>query len=154
MIASCNPAAHKIYQARPNSALTTLPFDAGALSRLRHLLAHEGTRQHIVANRTDRDQGALLRVQPQEDRSLLVSTSDYWWSADDAQHAQLTFDLSTAETEIIRHLMQGWNLGDIAAHRGTRPDTVRSQLKSAFAKTQTNSQHNLVRMMMVLAQLD
>ena len=49
-------------------------------------------------------------------------------------------DLSSAEASVAVHLSSGLTVDQIAARRGVSPETVRSQVKSIFAKTGVNSQ--------------
>ncbi|MBF0415375.1 MAG: hypothetical protein HQL79_06365 [Magnetococcales bacterium] len=60
------------------------------------------------------------------------------------------FGLTTAEAHLARELASGRNLGEIADHKGISRHTVRSQLKTVFAKTGTNRQSELVRLVMTL----
>lgn len=48
-------------------------------------------------------------------------------------------DLSSAEASVAVHLSSGLTVDQIAARRGVSPETVRSQVKSIFAKTGVNS---------------
>ncbi|WP_201402397.1 helix-turn-helix transcriptional regulator [Kaistia sp. 32K] len=54
------------------------------------------------------------------------------------------FRLTPAEIRIVVALSQGENLGSLAAAWGVSPHTIRAQLRSAFAKTDTHKQHELV----------
>ncbi|TGN42439.1 LuxR family transcriptional regulator, partial [Paracoccus liaowanqingii] len=53
--------------------------------------------------------------------------------------------LSAAETSIVQALVDGLKIEQIAQARGTSPDTVRTQLKSIFAKTGCSRQSDVVR---------
>ena len=56
------------------------------------------------------------------------------------------FDLTAAEAEVLRLLVQGRTLAAIAAARGVALGTVRSQLKAIFGKTGTHRQAELVQL--------
>ncbi|WP_207061636.1 helix-turn-helix transcriptional regulator [Motiliproteus sp. SC1-56] len=56
------------------------------------------------------------------------------------------FELTEAETDIARSLVEGLALNEIAEVRHSSVSTVRTQLKSVFAKTGTRSQAGLVRL--------
>lgn len=58
-----------------------------------------------------------------------------------------TFGLSAAEVEIAVELAGGAELSEIAAERGVRLTTVRSQLASLMSKTQTKRQAQLVALL-------
>lgn len=61
------------------------------------------------------------------------------------------FRLTEAEISLVRALCAGHALADVAARRCVSLDTVRSQLKSVFAKTQTHRQADLVRLLLGLS---
>ena len=56
------------------------------------------------------------------------------------------FEFTPAETEIVRALTEGHTLQQIAGARSRSLDTIRAQLKSIMAKTETRSQTELVRL--------
>ena len=55
-----------------------------------------------------------------------------------------SFNLTVAETSVVKFLLQGHRPADIAAFRSTSVGTVRSQLASVFSKTGFKSQAQLV----------
>lgn len=65
-----------------------------------------------------------------------------------ADLVQRLFDLSEAEAELAVALCAGRTLDEAATARGTSLHTVRSQLKSLFAKTGTNRQADLIVLML------
>jgi len=58
------------------------------------------------------------------------------------------YDLTPAEAEILRLLAEGRSLEEVAQQRGITMNTVRSQLKQVFAKTDTRRQGELVRLVL------
>lgn len=56
------------------------------------------------------------------------------------------FGLSNSEQEILKTLVQGQSLGELAVRRGRSIETVRTQAKSLLAKTGVGSQLDLVRL--------
>jgi DNA-binding CsgD family transcriptional regulator len=60
------------------------------------------------------------------------------------------YDLTPAETEIANGLLTGFSLEEIAQLRRVSVATVRSQMKSLLAKTDTNRQADLVRLLATL----
>jgi len=64
-----------------------------------------------------------------------------------AQLMQL-FGLSPAEARLLRALVQGTTLDDYARECDVRLTTLKTQLKSLFAKTGTHRQADLVRLVM------
>lgn len=56
------------------------------------------------------------------------------------------FGLSRAEAAVTRAMVDGLSAGEIADLRGTKGDTVRSQIKSIYAKTGVRRRADLVRL--------
>ncbi len=66
-------------------------------------------------------------------------------TAQGAQFVSEAFDLTESEIAVIRLIMEGCSTKVIATRRATAEATVRSQLKSIFAKTGTSGQTELLR---------
>lgn len=58
------------------------------------------------------------------------------------------YGLTTAEARLVIALVGGHKLEEAAQLSGTSPHTVRNQLKSAFRKTETNRQAELVKLVL------
>jgi DNA-binding CsgD family transcriptional regulator len=58
------------------------------------------------------------------------------------------YDLTPAEAELVSLLAGGASLEGAAKRRGVTINTVRSQLKNVFAKTETNRQGELIRLVL------
>jgi DNA-binding CsgD family transcriptional regulator len=58
------------------------------------------------------------------------------------------YDLTTAESELVGMLAAGYCLAEAAENRGVSVNTVRTQLKHVFAKTDTNRQGELIRLVL------
>lgn len=83
-----------------------------------------------------RDQSLVLAViQPLDARRVAT-----------AQQLMELFGLSAAEARLARALARGESLEYYASAQGIRIPTARSQLRSAFAKTATDRQAELVRL--------
>ena len=63
---------------------------------------------------------------------------------------QEAFGLTAAEVEIVRGITLGQPVKEIAEARGRSAETVRTQLRSILAKTETHSQSELVRVVLGL----
>jgi DNA-binding CsgD family transcriptional regulator len=57
------------------------------------------------------------------------------------------YKLTAVETRLVQHLVNGMRLSHAAEHMQIQPDTARAYLKQIFAKTRTNRQVDLVRLM-------
>ncbi len=64
------------------------------------------------------------------------------------------FDLTPAESRVAIQLAQGHTIEQIARNNGVSMATVRTQLKSLFAKTRTNRQADLVRLVNSLPEIE
>ena len=61
---------------------------------------------------------------------------------------QTLYSLTHAEAELVVLLASGRSLEEAAAERGVAINTIRSQLKQVFAKTETNRQGQLLRLVL------
>lgn len=68
-------------------------------------------------------------------------------AAPSAAILEALFDLSPAEAKVTRLLLSGGTIGGIAEAHGIRPETVRGQLKSVFAKTGVHRQGELIQLL-------
>ena len=58
------------------------------------------------------------------------------------------YDLTHAEAELVRLIAEGNSLEQVATARGVTMNTVRSQLKQVFSKTETSRQGELVHLVL------
>ena len=58
------------------------------------------------------------------------------------------YQLTHAEAELVRLIAEGNSLEEVAAERGVTMNTVRSQLKQVFSKTDTSRQGELVHLVL------
>jgi DNA-binding CsgD family transcriptional regulator/PAS domain-containing protein len=61
------------------------------------------------------------------------------------------FELTAADSELVRCLIAGLSIEQAAAHLGLRQQTLRTRLKTVFQKTNTNRQAELVRLVLMSA---
>jgi DNA-binding CsgD family transcriptional regulator len=80
--------------------------------------------------------------------AIFISDPDCKPVSNSTVFAQL-FGLTRAETRLAQILASGQSLKDAAARLGVAQSTLRSQLKSIFAKTNTNRQGELVRLLLL-----
>jgi DNA-binding CsgD family transcriptional regulator len=64
---------------------------------------------------------------------------------------QTLFSLTAAESALAQAVLGGDSLEQVAAELGVSPNTVKTQLKSIYVKTDTHRQAQLVRLLMGLA---
>ena len=90
----------------------------------------------VAGNAHPQDEGTRVR---------LVSLHLDW---DDAigKWLQSSFKLSEAETDVLRSVVSGESLNDLAVSRNRSIETIRSQLKSLLRKTNLGSQIDLLKL--------
>jgi pimeloyl-ACP methyl ester carboxylesterase/DNA-binding NarL/FixJ family response regulator len=80
----------------------------------------------------------------------MVRTSELGWPENLTKLMKDAFKLTLAEVEIVRGLVEGKNVKTIGTERRRSLETVRSQLRSVLAKTETRSQTELIRITLSL----
>lgn len=85
---------------------------------------------------------------------VVIEALDYQWSDRAAEMLVTSFGLSRAEVEIVRNLMAGHNLREIAARSDRSEHTVRNQAKAVLAKTGAPGQVDLIRLVAFLINQD
>ncbi len=158
-IIAANPPAQQILQIRDGDPLAALPLDPEDADEL-------ATEVRSVALRR-RQTAATLRVRPlqtngplilrilpvagQESQPLaiVVSTAMAWPAGFD-QTIRDAFGLTQAEVEVVRGLAEAKTVREIADERDRSLETVRTQIRSILAKTETHSQPELLRITLAL----
>ena len=113
---------------------------AGELQDTAVLRVRALSRGHFVVLRLQRCQtagGAPL---------VLAASSEVGWPNGFNDILRRAFNLTAAETDIVQSLVECCSVSDIAVQRGRSVDTIRAQVKSIQAKTETHSQVELVRL--------
>ena len=80
-------------------------------------------------------QGALVMIVDVNDTSPIK-----------IDHLAFAYKLSGAERDVCRYLVDGWINSDIADKRGVGLETVKTQVKTIFRKTNVNSRGQLIRL--------
>jgi pimeloyl-ACP methyl ester carboxylesterase/DNA-binding CsgD family transcriptional regulator len=162
LIRSANRPAEQAFGIRDGGPFADLPFAeedrlllAGAIHRVAARKAEKVVTLRIRSTVTGSP--VILRVSPVEGdspRSLaLVVSTELVWPEGFALTVQEAFGLTPAEVEIVRGVTLGLPLRDIAEARGRSVETVRTQVRSILAKTETHSQAELVRVVLGLMDL-
>lgn len=109
------------------------------------VLATGGQPRHLIArielDTTDEDTPRPL---------LVIEALDYHWNDEARQMLVTSFGLSPAEVEIVRNLLAGHNLRQIAQMTARSEHTVRNQAKAVLAKTGAPGQVDLIRLVAFL----
>lgn len=109
----------------------------------------------VLLSESSDSTGAFARISPLQCTCngtnqvlAIICFSDVPPALYDHRLAYSLYKLSRAELAVCEELVSGNSVKQISASRGTSTETVRYQLKSIFAKTQTNSQHGLVSLLL------
>lgn len=159
VIAGCNRAAgvaFGISEGGPFQALPFEPEDREVLSGVIRKVAGRKAEKVVTLRIRSTVTGSpvILRVSPVEGGTgrplALVVSTELVWPEGFAATVQEAFGLTAAEVEIVRGITLGLPLRDIAEARGRSVETVRTQVRSVLAKTETHSQSELVRVVLGL----
>lgn len=158
-VTACNRPGAIAFGLREGGPITALPFDPEDVEMLRGVIRKVAARtaERVVTLRIRSIITAspvIVRVSPvdsNEPRPLaLVLSTELVWPQGFEETVQEAFGLTAAEVEIVRGITLGLPVRDIAEARGRSMETVRTQLRSILAKTETHSQSELVRVVLGL----
>lgn len=154
-ILALNPAAQDRFGLSLGDGLDQLPIqpeDRPALTAevARLHRATQDTSGLMRVRNADMTRFVLLRLQRatgQDGASLVVvACSEIGWPRGYSALLRDAFSLTSAEAEVVKALVQCGSVNDIAEARGRSVGTIRAQVKSILAKTETRSQVELVRL--------
>lgn len=161
-IIAANAAARDVMGLADGAPLATLPFSDGDIAELcavaRRVAAGGAEKAATLRIRPERSGSpVIVRVMPvkgpsEQPFALVVSTA-LAWPADFDLILNDSFDLTQAEVDIVRGIVDGKGLREIAAERGRSEQTVKTQLRGVLAKTETHSQAELIRITLGLMDL-
>jgi DNA-binding CsgD family transcriptional regulator len=100
---------------------------------------------HILVNPLT---AALPGSQVREAAAALFLSGPETFSGLSLRYLRGLYGLTAAEAELVALLVGGDSLEEAARNRGVALNTARSQLKQAFAKTETHSQSDLVQLVL------
>ncbi len=154
VIVSFNRPAAVAFGLREGAVIADLPFEPDDIETLRGIIYRvaSGRAERVVTLRIRSSitgSPVIVRLGPVEgeaERPLaLVMSTELVWPDGFEDIVQEAFGLTSAEVEIVRGIALGLPVKDIAESRGRSQETVRTQLRSILAKTETHSQSELVR---------
>jgi pimeloyl-ACP methyl ester carboxylesterase/DNA-binding CsgD family transcriptional regulator len=159
LITACNRAAQTAFAITDGGPMTGLPFDPEDVALLRgemrRVASGRGAKIETLRIRSlVTGSPVIVRLSRVENAAgpplcLALSTELAWPDGFEVTVAE-AFGLTLAEVEIVRGMALGQPLKDIAAARSRSVETVRTQLRSILAKTETHSQSELVRVVLGL----
>lgn len=158
-VVAANRAAGIAFGLQDGGAITALPFDADDVETLRAVVrkvAAGGAEQVVIMRIRSITTGSpvIVRITAVESAArpplALVTSTELVWPHGFADTVQEAFGLTRAEVAIVQGITLGLPLKTIADDRGRSVETVRTQLRSILAKTETHSQSELVRVVLGL----
>jgi DNA-binding NarL/FixJ family response regulator/pimeloyl-ACP methyl ester carboxylesterase len=145
-----------------NARLSDLPFDQAEIETLAEAMRRAATGRQVTAamlrvHSCRSGSPVILRVSPVAGdgaRPLaMVLSTEMVWHQEFAETVRDAFGLTQAEVEVVEAVTEGRPLKDVAEARGRSLETVKTQMKSILAKTETHSQSELVRVILGLMDL-
>ncbi|MEM7217045.1 MAG: alpha/beta hydrolase [Pseudomonadota bacterium] len=153
-VLDCNEAAKLTYQIDAASSIDDLPFDIATRSRLRETVlaaARQGIANALLpCYHGDGDTTVVLYLSAVDSR-LEVSTTDFVWPDNLVGLLREAFELTAAEAAVALLLVHGRSSRQIADRRSTAVQTVRTQVRSIYAKSGVHSVAELTRLMFGVA---
>jgi pimeloyl-ACP methyl ester carboxylesterase/DNA-binding CsgD family transcriptional regulator len=159
LIAGCNRPAALAFGITEGGPIAALPFDPADIDILRGVVRKVAARraEKIMTMRIrSQTTGSpvIMRVSPVDSAAkpplALVLSTELVWPVGFEATVQEAFGLTAAEVAIVQGITLGLPLKDIAESRGRSVETVRTQVRSILAKTETHSQSELVRVVLGL----
>ncbi|WP_104016988.1 helix-turn-helix transcriptional regulator [Roseovarius nitratireducens] len=154
-VRAANPAARRLMGIAERATIRDLPLhgdDRPALAAALSMLFADLGKDTAMLRLRGNGPGHLMVLRLQ--RCTASDGTDLVLAASNGLHLpegfcdilRQAFDLTRAEGDILCHLVDCRSIAEIAAGRGRSPDTIRAQIKSILAKTETHSQLELVRL--------
>ena len=157
-----NGRARELFLLARNSTLDTLgldPFVHGRLTQVLKDISRHGSANGrgplivLISAAGGERSYMITHPQLQSDGTpfLLLEESASSWNSSVAQTLQRSFGLTPREIAVVEGLCDGKSLALIAEDQARQVATLRAQLKSILRKTATNSQAQLVRLVLSIA---
>ncbi|MCF2904339.1 LuxR C-terminal-related transcriptional regulator [Octadecabacter sp. CECT 8868] len=154
-VITANESATQLLNLRTGNKLSDLVLGDGDVEQLTHhigrLLSANRDEPLVLRGRLKISERVILfhlRVVRAENTApyVMVISSAIQWPNGFSEMLRAAFEFTPVESEVVRALTEGQTLQEISEARGRSVDTIRAQLKSIMAKTETRSQSELVRL--------
>lgn len=152
-IIACNAAAARAFpDAQPGNLIASLPFSQDGIEQFTASIAHvtgaDDGRHEILRLRPEpAKQPVYAFVRPLRDGQALhalIVTTEHVWQPEVESALQRAFAFTAAEVNVLRMIMSGVSVAEIAASLGRSEATIRSQIHNLLGKTGTRSQAELM----------
>ncbi len=128
-----------------------------ALTRSTHEVLHKSKQSEklLKAELATKSGTMLFRIMRiantfEDGNAALIVSTHFYWRETIASLLGSVFHLTEAEQNVVRLLVEGYNVKSIATARHTGEGTVRGQIKSIIGKMNLRSQTDIVRLVMTL----
>lgn len=163
-VIAANSAARSLYNLGPKAHINDLPLSSSDATLLTDQINNIAQGKH--AKNSPNDVGRfqnqiskkpiLVKLNKHRDETagrqlVILMTNEIYWPPHLGPILQDLFNVTHAEVEVIRLMIGGAKVSEIAQKRSASTTTVRSQLRSIFSKTDTESQMECLRMVIGLA---
>lgn len=161
-----NTSAQTMFNMEEGTCLTNMPFSQKSINTLLKAIRsitdsslnnEQSAPSLFRLEHNDNPKPLLIALSPWKTiggrRFILLKTADFVWPDYLSPLIKKAFGLTDAETDVVKHLVEGKSYEDIAKTRGTAIDTVRVQIRSIYTKTSTNSKSEFIRMAIGLTTL-
>ena len=148
-----NSAAAGEYKLHVGDQLDDLPFEPHTIRSIGEQLRQQSGSSVLRTTRTDTQATIAVYLLTTERGQTILRTTDLVWSQGLEGVLREAFGLTTAELAVTRLIAEGHVANDVAAMRGAAIATVRAQIRSIFAKTNSDGLNDLVRMVIGLSAL-
>ena len=154
-VADANDAARTVLSVNNGDKLSELQIDADDIKLLEKqtasMLMANSDKTDIFRSRLRQNQRLVvfhLQTLRQDDQPPMVVAiaSELVWPTGFADLLKNAFELTDAEVSVIKGLSDGLNVKQISSAKNRSLGTIRTQLKSSLAKTETHSQSELLRL--------
>ena len=165
VVTALNSAAQTLFDITEGAKISDLPISEDAV----HLIRKEVRRLNLQSvkklsapgifrlARNDDSGPLLITFSTLETlggrRFVLLKTTDFIWPDYLTPLIEKAFELTKAESAVVKLIVEGNSVEAISNTRGTSIKTVRFQIRSIYAKTSTNSQSEFIRMAIGLTTL-
>ena len=166
-IEAANAAAEKLYGISEGANISELPLHRDGLTTMRSMakdlfrtsqLNHDRPPDLCRIELAQSDVPLLVTFHIWETagnrRFVLMKCTDFVWPDHLSPLVQSAFDMTDAEINVMKLLVEGNSLEHVAALRGSSMSTVRTQVRSIYSKTATRNQSEFLRMAIGLTMLE
>lgn len=159
-IETANPGALSAFAAKPQACMDQLTLPPEMRSALIHTIRDvlhgaDYSEKILKADIATKGRAILFRIMriagmPEEGPIALVVSSRFHWRKEIGALLGGVYQLTQAEQDVVRMLVEGQETKSIATARSASEGTVRAQIKSITGKMNLRSQTDIVRFAMAL----